>query len=66
MSWGEYQTKIGMPAGVSPPYEVVMTFDAVTTIVSYRVYSDLTNAVHGVDLVLFNLDHVFIRIKKCP
>jgi hypothetical protein len=32
VSWGEYQTKIGMPAGVSPPYAVVISFDAETTI----------------------------------
>merc|ERR1712123_523055 len=32
VSWGEYQTKIGMPAGASSPYAVVITFDAATTI----------------------------------
>merc|ERR1712123_451988 len=32
VSWGEYQTKIGMPAGASSPYTVVITFDTVTTI----------------------------------
>lgn len=43
-SWAEYQTKIPMPAGSSPPYTVVMTFDSTTSIVSIapprRVFSD--------------------------
>ena len=34
VSWGEYQTKILMPSGMSSPYTVIMKFDAVTTIVS--------------------------------
>ena len=41
-SWAEYQTKIPMPAGSSPPYTVVMTFDSTTSIVSiapHRVFS---------------------------
>ena len=33
VSWGEYQATIPMPAGTSPPYTVVITFDADTTIV---------------------------------
>ena len=33
VSWGEYQAKIPMPSGTSPPYTVVITFDADTTIV---------------------------------
>merc|ERR1711997_1374567 len=32
VSWGEYQAKIPMPSGTSPPYTVVITFDADTTI----------------------------------
>merc|ERR1711981_1559128 len=32
LSWGEYQTKIPMPSGGSSPYNVVITFDADTTI----------------------------------
>merc|ERR1711936_432383 len=32
VSWGEYQTKIGMDTGTSAPYTVVITFDSVTTI----------------------------------
>jgi len=32
VSWGEYQTKIPMPASASSPYDVVVTFDAETTI----------------------------------
>ena len=40
MSWGEYQAKIPMPSGTSPPYEVVITFDADTTIVRRTVYEN--------------------------
>merc|ERR1712088_164539 len=32
LSWAEYQTKIGMPSSASSPYNVVITFDADTTI----------------------------------
>merc|ERR1712126_25546 len=32
VSWGEYQTKIPMPSSATSPYEVVITFDADTTI----------------------------------
>merc|ERR1712055_68759 len=32
VSWGEYQTKIGMDTATSAPYTVVITFDSVTTI----------------------------------
>merc|ERR1711909_134761 len=43
LSWGEYQTKLAMPAGVSPPYEVVMTFDAVTvTVPTPQLVTNLT------------------------
>jgi hypothetical protein len=33
LSWGEYQTKVPMPASASAPYTVMITFDADTTIV---------------------------------
>merc|ERR1712241_739590 len=45
LSWGEYQTKIPMPAGMSPPFEVIMTFDAVTTIGS--CHSNCNHATAG-------------------
>merc|ERR1719300_747902 len=32
LSYGEYQLSIDMPANSSPPYDVVLTFDANTTI----------------------------------
>merc|ERR1719412_1588784 len=32
VSWGEYQAKIPMPSGTSPPYAVVITFDTDTQI----------------------------------
>ena len=34
LSYGEYQLSLDMPANSSPPYDVVLTFDANTTIVS--------------------------------
>ena len=37
VSSGEYQAKIPMPSGTSPPYTVVITFDADTTIVLISV-----------------------------
>merc|ERR1712106_156017 len=45
VSWGEYQTSITMPSGVSSPYEVVITFDADTTIGS--CHSNCAHAVAG-------------------
>ena len=34
LSYGEYQLSLDMPANSSPPFDVVLTFDANTTIVS--------------------------------
>eukprot|EP00090_Calanus_glacialis_P018057 TRINITY_DN2799_c0_g1_i1.p1 TRINITY_DN2799_c0_g1~~TRINITY_DN2799_c0_g1_i1.p1 ORF type:complete len:209 (-),score=34.71 TRINITY_DN2799_c0_g1_i1:185-772(-) len=45
VSWGEYQTKIPMPSGMSSPYTVIMKFDAVTTIGS--CHSNCNHAVAG-------------------
>merc|ERR1711936_613530 len=45
LSSAEYQTKIDMPAGSSPPYDIVITFDADTTIGScHSNCDDLTCA----------------------
>merc|ERR1719450_1142314 len=44
-AWGEYETQLAMPAGMSPPYEVVMTFDADTTIGS--CHSNCNHATAG-------------------
>ena len=38
LSYGEYQLSIDMPANSSPPYDVVLTFDANTTIVSCEAF----------------------------